>query len=181
VADLIAGLAQRIGVPAFVAVCTDLMGGADREQYVEELRSLTGHDWHPGDGVFDRDVWHDYWVRTWGARGLLHVWDDSATAAVVTGLADEHWRPAEMCLKVTAKHDVAGAGDAAAALVTHELPRVRAQALRALAVAGDTQHVDLVRDRLEDDDEAVRRQAERALEQMARRMDVGRDLGFPGW
>ena len=114
VADLIVGLAERIGVPAFVAVCTDLMGGADREEYVEELRSLTGHDWHPGDGVFDRDVWHDYWVRTWGARGLLHVWDDSATSAVVAGLADEHWRPAEMCLKVTARHDVAGAGDAAA-------------------------------------------------------------------
>ena len=57
-------------------------------------------------------------------------------------------------------------------LLTHELPRVRAQALRALAVAGDTQHVELVRDRLEDDDEAVRRQAERALKQMATRMDV---------
>ena len=58
---------------------------------------------------------------------------------------------------------------------------MRAQALRALAVAGDTQHVDLVRDRLEDDDEAVRRQAERALKQMAKRMDVEPDLRFPGW
>ena len=179
VADLIVGLAERIGVPAFVAVCTDLMGGADREQYVEELRGLTGHDWHPGDGVLDRDVWHDYWVRTWGARGLLHVWDDSASAAVVTGLADEHWRPAEMCLKVTAKHDVAGAGDAAAVLVTHELPRVRAQALRALAVAGDTPHVELVRDRLEDDDEAVRRHAERALEALATRLDMEPDRWLP--
>ena len=108
VAELIVGLAERIGVPAFVAVCTDLMGGADREEYVEELRGLTGHDWHPGDGVLDRSSWADYWVRTWGARGLLHVWDDSATSAVVAGLADEHWRPAEMCLKVTARHDVAG-------------------------------------------------------------------------
>ena len=92
-AELIVGLAERIGVPAFVAVCTDLMGGADREEYVEELRGLTGHDWHPGDGVLDRTSWADYWVRTWGARGLLHVWDDTATSAVVAGLADEHWRP----------------------------------------------------------------------------------------
>ena len=51
----------------------------------------------------DRDVWQDYWVRTWGARGLLHVWDDAATGAVVAGLDDEEWRPAEMCLKVVAR------------------------------------------------------------------------------
>ena len=44
-------------------------------------------------------------MRTWGARGLLHVWADSATDAVVRGLADEHWRPAEMCLKVAARHE----------------------------------------------------------------------------
>ena len=114
-AELIADLAARLGVPRFVALCTDLMAGAEREQHVEELRSLTGHDWQPGDGVLDRGSWQDYWVRTWGARGLLHVWDDSATDAVVRGLADEHWRPAEMCLKVAAKHDVAGTGDGAAA------------------------------------------------------------------
>lgn len=171
-AGLIVGLAERLGVPAFVAVCTDLMGGAEREAYAEELRSLTGHEWQPGDAVFDRAAWADYWVRTWGARGLLHVWDDSATAAVVAGLGDEHWRPAEMCLKVTARHDVAGAGDGATALLGHELPRVRAQALRALAVAGDTEHVELVRTLLEDEAESVRRQAVRSFEQMAARLDV---------
>lgn len=172
VAELVAGLAGRLGVPAFVAVCTDLLGGAEREEHVDELRSLTGHAWRRGDQVFDRDSWPDYWVRTWGARGLLHVWDDSATAAVVAGLGDEHWRPAEMCLKVSARHDVAGAGDAASSLLDHDLPRVRAQALRALAVAGDDQHVEMVRGRLADDDEAVRRQAERALQLMAVRLDV---------
>lgn len=172
VADSIVDLAGRIGVPAFLVVCTDLLGGADREQYVEELRSLTGHDWLPGDGVLDRTSWADYWVRTWGARGLLHVWDEPATSAVVAGLADEHWRPAEMCLKVCARHDVEGGGDGAAALVRHELPRVRVQALRALAVVGDTEHVAVVRDRLEDDVEGVRRQAEQALERMRIRLDV---------
>jgi hypothetical protein len=111
-------------------------------------------------------------VRTWGARGLLHVWDDSATASVVAGLADPDWRPAEMCLKVVARHDVAGAGDGAARLVEHHLPRVRAQALRALAVAGDTEHLETVRDRLEDADEQVRRQAARALERLGARLDV---------
>jgi hypothetical protein len=172
VAELIVGLAQRLGVPAFVSVCTDLMGGAQREEHVEALRSLTGHDWLPGDQVFDRRAWQDHWVRTWGARGLLHVWDDRATDAVVAGLADPHWRPAEMCLKVAARHDVAGAGDGAAALADHALPRVRAQALRALAVVGDTQHLGSVRERLGDGEEQVRRQAERALSAMARRLDV---------
>jgi len=172
------GLAERIGVPAFVDVCTDLLGGADREQYVEELRSLTGHDWQPGDGVLDRTTWADYWVRTWGARGLLHVWDDSATPAVVAGLGDGHWRPAEMCLKVTARHDVAQAGHAASLLLSHELPRVRAQAVRALAVVGDTEHVELVRDRLEDAEEAVRVQAARALARMATRIDVEQGPGL---
>ena len=171
-AELIAGLAVRLGVPRFVAVCTDLMAGADREEYVEELRSLTGHDWHPGDGVFDRETWQDYWVRTWGARGLLHVWDDSATDAVVRGLADEHWRPAEMCLKIAARHEVAGTGDGAAALADHELPRVRAQAMRALALMGDSEHVAVVRDRLDDKDAEVRKQAARALGDLERRLDL---------
>ena len=148
------------------------MAGADREEYVEELRSLTGHDWHPGDGVFDRETWQDYWVRTWGARGLLHVWDDSATDAVVRGLADEHWRPAEMCLKIAARHEVAGTGDGAAALADHELPRVRAQAMRALAVMGDSEHLAVVRDRLDDEDAEVRKQAARALDALERRLDL---------
>lgn len=180
VGELITGLAGRLGVPAFVVVCTDLMAGAAREEYVDELRSLTGHAWLPGDPVFDHAVWHDYWVRTWGARGLLHVWDDSASAAVVAALSDDHWRPAEMCLKVVARHDVAQAGDAASSLLAHELPRVRAQALRALAVAGDTQHVEMVRDRIEDPEESVRIQAERALRRMGTRMDVDPDLWRPG-
>ena len=171
-AELIADLAARLGVQRFVAVCTDLMGGAERESYVAELRSLTGHEWLPGDGVLDHEVWQDYWVRTWGARGLLHVWDDSATDAIVAGLADEHWRPAEMCLKVSARYDVAGTGDGAAALADHELPRVRAQAMRALAVTGDSEHLAAVRDRLDDEDAEVRKQAARALEALERRLDL---------
>lgn len=178
VAQLIKALAERIGVPAFVATCTDLMAGADRNLYVEELRSLTGHAWEPGDNVFDLESWPDYWLRTWGARGLLHVWDDSATDSIVKGLADEHWRPAEMCLKVAARHEVAGAGDGAAALLTHELPRVRVQALRALALVGDTSHIEQVVAATHDVFPEVSRQAVRTFEQMSKRLDA--DLGLRG-
>ncbi|QIG44103.1 HEAT repeat domain-containing protein [Nocardioides anomalus] len=167
VAVSIRALADRLGTDRFVEVCSDLLEGAPRERYVAELRGLTRLDRLP-----DPRSWHDYWLRTWGARGLLHVWDDRATPAVRHGLGDEHWRPVEMCLKVVAAHDVAGAGDRAAALTAHERPRVRAQALRALAVVGDTEHVAAVRDRLADPDEAVRRQAARALAALERRLDL---------
>ncbi len=172
VAALIADLAARIGVARFVDVCTDLLAGAPREEYVEELRGLTGHDWQPGDGVLDRSSWGDFWVRSWGARGLLHVWHDSATPAIVAGLGDEHYRPAEMCLKVATRHEVAGTGDGAALLLAHALPRVRSQALRCLAVTGDTEHVAVVEAALEDEDADVRRRAERARAALVRRLDL---------
>jgi hypothetical protein len=172
VGALVEELAERLGQGRFTRVCLDLLAGADRTDYVAELRYLTGHPWQPGDATFDPAVWSDYWLRTWGARGLLHVWDEAATDAVVAGLGDEHWRPAEMCLKVAARHGVAGTGDGAATLASHELPRVRAAAMRALAVVGDTEHAAAVRDRLDDPEEGVRRAAGRAWEQLAARLDL---------
>jgi hypothetical protein len=74
-----------------------------------------------------------YWPRTWALRGLLHVWDERATAAVVRALSDEHWRPREMALKVVAAHRVDTALEAAAALRDDETARVRAAASRALS------------------------------------------------
>lgn len=171
VAVRIGELDALVGRERFVEVCVDLLAGAPRAAYVAELRYLTGHSWDPGDPVFDVTVWKDYWVRTWGARGLLHRWDDAATGAVVAGLGDQHHRPAEMCLKVAARHDVAGTGPGAAALTRHELPRVRAAAARALAVVGDTEHLPAVDELLDDDDESVRTAAARAREAMARRLD----------
>ncbi len=172
VARSIADLAARIGTPAFAAVCVALLGGAPREGYLDELRGLTGHAWLPGDDVLDHEVWKDHWVRTWGARGLLHVWDDTATSAVVRGLDDDHYRPAEMCLKVATRHEVAGAGDGAARLGGHPLPRVRVQALRCLAVGGDREHVAVVRALLDDDHPDVRRHAGRTLVTLGERLDL---------
>jgi hypothetical protein len=172
IAESITELAGLIGVPAFVSVCVDLLGGAPRERYSDELRWLSGHDGQPDGGAPEATSWKDYWVRTWGARGLLHVWQESASSAVVRGLDDQHHRPAEMCLKVATRHDVAGAGDGAARLAAHELPRVRAQAMRCLAVCGDSEHVEVVRSCLVDGDDVVRRQAGRAWETLTRRLDL---------
>jgi HEAT repeats len=167
-------LDAQVGRARLVEVCVDLLEGADRTAYVPELRYLSGHEWSDDDPVRDPAVWKDYWVRTWGARGLLYCWGDGASAAVVAGLADEHYRPAEMCLKVSARHDVAGTGPGAALLTRHELPRVRVAAVRALGVVGDTEHASAALALVDDPEESVRAQAVRAYAQMAQRLDLPR-------
>jgi hypothetical protein len=75
-----------------------------------------------------------YWPRAWAARGLLHVWDDSATDAIITATGHEHWRVREMSAKVIARHKVRLAVDAVVALMDDENARVRVAARRAFAV-----------------------------------------------
>ena len=173
VGDLVRELAEHLGVGATVALCVELLEGADRNAYPDAMPYLTGLVFDEESPIFYPAQWKDYWVRTWGARGLMYVWDDSAGPAVVAGLDDEHWRPAEMCLKVSTRRELGEAGPRAAVLaVEGELPRVRVQALRTLGAVGDTEHVPVVQGLLEDRDAGVRRQAARSLEQLARRLDL---------
>lgn len=163
-------VAAAIGERPLALVCGELLEGADPEEHPQQVAWLSGHD-----GTVEQlraRGWRQYWFRTWGARGLLYVWDDQVAPAVVAGLEDEHWRPAEMCLKVAARRELAEAGDAAVELARHDLSRVRSAALRALARVGDTEHVDAVRQALADPEEAVRRTAARALDTMAARLDI---------
>lgn len=179
VGALVRALADRIGEGAVVDRCVALLDGAPREEHLDVLPWLTGLDFGAGAPTLDRDSWKDFWPRSWGARGLLYVWAESAGPSVVAGLAlppqtpePAGWRVAEMCLKVVARREVAGAGDPAAALAGHELSRVRGQAMRALAVVGDTEHVPVVRAACADPDPAVRRRAAAAWERMAQRLDL---------
>ena len=169
---LVQELAALLGVDATVGLCLDLLAGADRRDHVVELPYLTGLTFEPGSPRLEPHRWPDHWVRTWGARGLLHVWSEDATGPVVAGLADEHWRPAEMCLKVSTRRELGQAGPGAYALLGHPLPRVRGQALRTLGAAGDTEHVAAVRRALDDPHPDVRRHAGRALERMSARLDL---------
>jgi hypothetical protein len=82
-----------------------------------------------GDGGLD-----GYWPRVWAARGLLHVWDDIATAAIISATSHERWRVREMSAKVIAAHHVRPAIDAIVELMDDENARVRAVARRAFAV-----------------------------------------------
>jgi hypothetical protein len=168
---LVAELEAQVGNRQAALWCADLLEGADPHDYEPVL-------WYLGaqatPGVLS-GRWELYWVRTWGARGLRYVWIDECAASIVSGLSDEHWRPAEMCLKVATLREIGEAGPGAVAWAGHELPRVRAAACRALGVVGDTEHVGVVEARLDDPQPEVRRAAARALAAMARRLDLGFD------
>ncbi len=165
---LLAQLRDALGEGECARTCTALLAGADPGAYRAELAYLGGAGGFlvPGGG------WAAYWARVWGARGLLYVWDPSSEPTVVAGMGDPQWRVAEMCLKVSALREIAAAGDPAVRLASHELSRVRAQAVRALGVLGDTEHADTVRGAEEDDDLSVRRAAELALRRMRERLDL---------
>jgi hypothetical protein len=72
-----------------------------------------------------------YWPRVWAARGLLHVWDDSATEAIIAATSHQHWRVREMSAKVIAAHEVRLAIDDVVRLLDDENARVRTAARRA--------------------------------------------------
>jgi hypothetical protein len=174
--DLVTELGIRVGEAIAARWCAELLAGGDPHDFVGMLPYLGRNT---AVAAFD-PAWHAYWPRTWGARGLLYVWDDSVAGQVVAGLADEHWRPAEMCLKVATGHQIGEAGPAAILLVDHDLPRVRVNAVRCLGVVGDTEHVAAVRMALADDDSAVRRTAARSLTLMSARLDLAQtDVGDP--
>jgi hypothetical protein len=73
-----------------------------------------------------------YWPRVWAARGLLHVWDETAAPAIIQATGDESWRVREMAAKVIARH---GSGDALDSVLKGRddpVARVRAAAERAV-------------------------------------------------
>ncbi len=120
---------SRRGKTAFVMGCIALIEGRPADDGL--VISLGG----PGaQQVLDgREGGRSgYWPRVWAARGLLHVWDDKATAAIVHAISDESWRVREMAAKVVAKHGVDVALDAMLGLREDEVPRVRAAAQRAI-------------------------------------------------
>jgi hypothetical protein len=75
-----------------------------------------------------------YWPRVWAARGLLHLWDERAAAAVIGATEDEHWRVREMAAKVIARYRLSDGMDSVLGLRADPVPRVRAAAQRAVTL-----------------------------------------------
>ena len=78
-----------------------------------------------------------YWPRVWAARGLLHVWNDTATSAIITAVTHKSWRVREMAAKVIARHHVRPAIDVVVTLLDDDNARVRAAASRAFGVVAE--------------------------------------------
>src|SRR3954451_3331676 len=167
--ELLARLEAQVGTVPAARLCAEVLASDDPHEHAEAVLFLGGD---AGRSVLEgSSSWKPYWSRVWGARGLLYVWAEDAAPAVLDRLGDEHWRVAEMCLKVSTRRELP-CGDDAVRLSVHELPRMRATAARALGACGDTEHVDTVRDLLDDDSEQVRRAAASALDRLTARLDV---------
>ena len=121
---------RRRGKPAVVSGCIDLLEGREADDGL--ILALGGP---PAEYVLTgrEGGKAGYWPRVWAARGLLHAWDDRATAAIIRATADDAWRVREMAAKVIARHRIGDALQAAAELRNDDVPRVRAAAERAVA------------------------------------------------
>jgi HEAT repeat protein len=118
----------RRGRSAVVDGCVALVGGGSVDSGL--LYALGG----PGAAKFLDGSRHqdEYWLRVWGARGLLWTWDPSAADAIEAAMSDESWRVREMALKVVARHQIGDSLPDVVRLTKDPVPRVRAAASRAL-------------------------------------------------
>ncbi|MGO3148264.1 MAG: HEAT repeat domain-containing protein [Leucobacter sp.] len=112
-----------------------------------------------------------YWPELWGARALLHVWDDSATPAAIGTLDNPAWRVREMGARVVAEHELPAVSELTA-LLTDEVPRVRVAAARALGAVGALEDLDLLRPLLKDPEIEVRRGAQQGIDMLRSRFVV---------
>ncbi len=110
-----------------------------------------------------------YWPELWGARALLHIWDESAEKPVIAALGNQSWRVREMAAKVCAAREI-GEVSELSVLTTDEHPRVRAAGARALAVRGNADSVDTLELLLRDYDKEVRRTAQQSLKALRERL-----------
>lgn len=117
----------RRGTAELVACCVDLLEQRDAD---DALVFAIG-------GPAARSVLDGRqrsWLRVWAARALLYAWDDTATEAVLTALADESCRVREMAVKVVARRLVGEALEDVSELRHDPVARVRLAAARATAI-----------------------------------------------
>ena len=151
--ERVAALVELVGGDAVAGWCVDLLRGADwADGLAPELDWIGGRS---SVAMVAKDLDLVYWPRVWAARALLHAYRPQAEPAVVAGLSDPSWRVREMCAKVVRAHELGSAADELAPRCTDEVPRVRTAAVRALAVVGEAEQADAVRDCLDDPERRV--------------------------
>src|SRR4051794_16762739 len=124
---------ERRGLASVVRGCVALLNG---EPVDDELILVLGGP--PADWVRSgASPGPAYWLRVWGARGLLYAWSETARPAVLQALDDESWRVREMALKVVARHRVQEASSQVDRLRNDASARVRGSAARAHKALGN--------------------------------------------
>jgi len=157
-----------------IAALTGEISGEDA--YGAELPmlvSITGSK-NPGGWSQPVDPVNLYWVRVWAARVFLYVWRDDVVDALLIAADDPAWRVREHVARVTAQRELGQLVDSLLPMLGHELPRVRATAVRAVGAAGEFEHVEALEELKDDPDATVRAAVERALQRLEDRLD--RDL-----
>jgi hypothetical protein len=176
--ELVLGAVATYGENTVIDWCLDLLTGRVDGERAFVDRDLPPLAWIGGRMAIGLARWSPerraanlYWVRVWAARAFLYVWRDDVTEALIDALDDEAWRVHEHVARVTATRELGAVVDHLLPLLDHELPRVRAAAVRAIGVAGESEHVAPVRALRNDEEHAVRVAVERAVERLAVRLD----------
>jgi HEAT repeat protein len=124
---------DRFGKARVVSGCRALLAGDKADPGL--ILALGGRParWAAG---FDEPAGPEYWLRVWGARGLLYAWDDEATPSILTALTDDAWRVREMAMRVVIKHKIREALPKVETLRRDSNARVRTAAERAALQLG---------------------------------------------
>ncbi len=124
----IEGACARFGQSEVVRRCNSLLaGGSADPEFVIALGGPAAVRYFD-DGQPEHQ---EYWLRVWGARGLLWAGPGVDITVLRNSLADGHWRVREMACKVVARHRVGALLDLVSDLEADPIKRVRAAALRA--------------------------------------------------
>ncbi len=126
----IAAECRRRGAAGVVSGCIDLLEAREADDALVLALGGEAAPYVLSGGEGGRQ---GHWPRVWAARGLLYVWEDRATPAIVRAAADEAWRVREMAAKVIARHQVDDALEAVTGLRADQVARVRSAADRAIA------------------------------------------------
>jgi len=135
-----------------------------------KLVAITGSA-NPGGWSAPVDPVNYYWIRVWAARVFRYVWRDDVVDALLIAAGDPAWRVREHVARITAQRELGQLVDALLPMLSHELPRVRAAAVRAIGAAGEFEHAQAIGKLRDDPDHGVRAEVKRALERLARRLD----------
>lgn len=161
-ADRITAAVKRLGADEVVELATALLAGYDAGD--EFLLFVGGRH---AEGILDGAP-PLYWPELWGARALLHVWNDSATPGVIAALTNQAWRVREMATRVVAERGL-DAAPVLRTMLTDDTARVRASAARALSEIGEAADVDLLAPLFSDPEIDVRRGAGAARKRLEQR------------